>query len=348
MPLSSAKRAWIVIAVLACAMCAIAAFLAVHNRHDGELVSGASKGAYPDLLNKLPPDAPSLGYADLDALRSLKDSPLAAFLGLTSSGPQADLDYKEFVRNTGFDYTRDLDKVAVAYWPAALGSSSGQAVNDSRLLAVAIGRFNEPKIKAYALRTGKTVQQGAHLIYEVPGDPVVAFEFLSPTQIALTSGNNSESLLWAPITSPIDSGMKASVNRVAGAPVFAVMRTDHLPPDFYSNFHNSPQLVHLVRSIKSLTLAGEPEGENIEMALDGECASMADAASIATLIDGFRMFGSMAFTDPKARSQMTKEQAAFLQSVMNQVKVSHQDAWVRLGLTVTPEMLGVRPPSQSK
>jgi hypothetical protein len=37
---------------------------------------------------------------------------------------------------------------------------------------------------------------------------------------------------------------------------------------------------------------------------------------------------------------MNPEQAAFLRAVINQVKVTHQDKWVRLTLDVTPEMLG--------
>jgi hypothetical protein len=37
---------------------------------------------------------------------------------------------------------------------------------------------------------------------------------------------------------------------------------------------------------------------------------------------------------------MSKEQAAFLAGLVSQVKVTHQDRWVRLTLTVTPEMLG--------
>ena len=38
---------------------------------------------------------------------------------------------------------------------------------------------------------------------------------------------------------------------------------------------------------------------------------------------------------------MTKEQAAFLAALASQVKVTHQDHWVRMTLAVTPEMLGL-------
>jgi GAF domain-containing protein len=67
---------------------------------------------------------------------------------------------------------------------------------------------------------------------------------------------------------------------------------------------------------------------------------MQSSFEIATLLDGFRMVGSIALADPKTRRDMTKEQAAFLTALASQVKVAHQDRWVRLRLDITPAMLG--------
>jgi hypothetical protein len=57
----------------------------------------------------------------------------------------------------------------------------------------------------------------------------------------------------------------------------------------------------------------------------------------------------MALMDPKTRGQMTKEQVAFLNSVLREVKVTHDRRFVRLTLDVTPAMLAPaaaqRPPS---
>ena len=138
--------------------------------------------------------------------------------------------------------------------------------------------------------------------------------------------------------------MQSSIKRVAGAPIFAVARTDQLPAGFYANFKNSPQLERLARSVRAITLAGQPAGNNINLALDAECDSMKNAFEISTLLDTFRMVGSMALYDPKMRAQMTKQQATFLAALINQVKVVHQDKWVRLSLQITPEMLGAPRP----
>ncbi|MGA8142551.1 MAG: hypothetical protein WB987_01545 [Candidatus Acidiferrales bacterium] len=294
-------------------------------------------------MSQMPTDAPAVGYIDVAALRALQNSPLAAVLGLTSPGPDADREYAEFVRQTGFDYARDLDKAAIAFWPQSFAVAPGGGIGENRALAIADGRFDEQKIEAYALRTGKVNAAVKPVIYEVPGNPPVSFEFLSATRIAIASGKNASDLL-NPSSHPVgpDAATKRRMERVAGAPIFAVARMDNLPPSFYANFANAPQLEKLVRSVRGLSLAGTPNGDNITAALDAECDSVRRALEISTLLDGFRMVGSMALSDPKTLRQMTKEQAAFVQALVRQLKITRQDRWVRLRLEITPQMLGSR------
>jgi hypothetical protein len=268
----------------------------------------------------------------------LQGSPLAAMLGLAGADPKEDRDYQAFVRDTGFDYTRDLDVAAIAVWPTSLMTPNG-GFGNNLVLAIADGRFDREKIKAYALRTGKTGMWMTQSFYTVPGDPPVSFGFLSTTRIELTDTPSTPFVVPASDPAEIDA-MRARVHRVAGAPIFAAARTDNLPKSFYDNFKNAPQLQSLARSVKGLTFAGQPQGDRIDLALDAECDSLTHAAEIATLLDGLRMFGTMALSDPKTRRQMTAEQAAFLTALASQVKVTHQDRWVRMTLAVTPEMLG--------
>jgi hypothetical protein len=214
-------------------------------------------------------------------------------------------------------------------------------MGENRILAIADGRFNQEKIEAYALRTGRVVARGGQPVYEAPGNPPISFKFLSPTRISLASGKNATDLLNASGATARDPGMQSRIARVAGAPIFAVVRTDELPPGFYSNFRNSKQLERMARAVRGLTFAGQPDGEKIKVALDAECDSMTDALQLAALLDILRMGTSIALSDPKTRRPMNPEQAAFLRAVLNQVNVTHQDKWVRLTLEVTPEMLGV-------
>jgi len=309
---------------------------------------GISAVKPPELLSELPADAPAVGFIDVASLRALRNSPLAAILGLTSPGPDADREYAEFVRQTGFDYTRDLDKAAVAFWPQSFAVAPGEGLGQNRVLAIADGRFDEIKIKAYALRTGKAVVNTTPTIYEVPGNPPISLEFISPSRIALASGKNARGLLdQANHPAARDASMKTRIDRVAGAPIFAVARTDRLPDSFYANFANAPQLEKLARSVRGLSLAGQPAGENIRAALDAECDAVKSAFEISTLLDGFRMVGSMALSDPKSTQHMTAEQAAFLQALIHQLKITREDRWVRLRLDITPQMLGARPAAAS-
>ena len=336
MPAPATKRALIAVAALVWLAAAAAGFY-LYRAHWPLPAAGTDR--VPDVLSELPPDAPGVGYIDVAALRKLQDSPLAAMLGLANSNPASDRDYADFVRGTGFDYTRDLDKAAIAFWPASR-LSPANSLDADRVVTIAEGRFDQPKIQAYALRTGHLVTHGDQSIYEVPGNPPVAFEFLSPTRIILASGKDPAGLLGPFKSGSRDPATQALIDRVAGAPLFAVARTDNLPPTFYDNFRSSPQLEGLARNIQGLTLAGEPKANDLQLSLDAECDSTTRAIAMSTLLDGLRMIGSMALSDPKTRQQMTREQAAFATALLSQTKISHQDRWVRLTLDVTPAMLG--------
>ena len=336
MPASATKRALIALAALVCLAAAAAAIYLYRARRPLPAIA-PSILPIPSVLSELPPDAPGIAYLDVAALRRLQGSPLAAMLGLVGASPASDRDYADFVRGTGFDYTRDLDKAAIAFWPA---SRIGPAGIFDRGVVIAEGRFDQAKIKAYALRTGHVITRGNESIYVVPGSPPDAFEFLAPTRIILASGKDPASLLGPFKPGPRDSVIQALMDRVAAAPVFAVARTDNPPPAFYTNFSSSPQLEQLARNIQGLTFAGQPKADDLELALDARCDSMTHAVEMSTLLEGFRMIGSMALADPKTRREMTRDELALATAVLAQAKLTHQDRWVRLTLEVTPTMLG--------
>jgi len=334
MSMSSRKLAAVAVAVLVCAVAAGTLLLYRWHRPFGSPKAGAA----PEIVTQLPADAPVIAYIDVAALRRLQDSPLAVMLGLAGQNPQQDRDYASFVRDTGFDYTRDLDQVAVAFWPSVSPKTPPQ--EDHRTLAVAEGRFDENRIKAYALRTGTTVPMGKRLLYVVPGHPTIALEFRSSTEIALASGPDPSDLLAQPSPATREGIIEERVDRVAGAPIFAVARTDSLPASLYQGLRGAPQFQTLARSVQGLTFAGQPEGELIHLTLDAECDSVPSAIELATVVDSLRLLGSLALADPQTRRQMTKQQVAFLTALLSQAKLAREDRWVRLALDVTPALLG--------
>jgi hypothetical protein len=352
-PLSSAKRALLAVAVvLLCLVAAGVAYYFWQARPLPPIVSTLpgvpAAGPPPDILSQLPADAPVIAYIDAGNLRTLQNSPLAAALGLASPSPQADREYANFVNATGFDYTRDLDHAAIALWPASFGTLDN-VLGEDRVLAIADGRFDQQKIKAYALRTGKEIASGSQPVYEVPGNPPVSLTFLSPTRIALAGGRNATELLArvSPIASSSASrgpAMQSRIQRVAGAPMFAVARTDRLPQSIYAPLHNSSQLDALARSIQGITLAGQPNGKNLRIILEAESNSMNNAMQISFLLESGKMLGSAALTDPRNRRQMTQEQFAFLQGLISHATINQQNKIVRITLEITPDMLAAAPP----
>ncbi len=349
MPLSSAKRAWIVIAVvLLCLIGAGVAYYFWQARPLPPIVTTApgvpAAGPPPGILSQLPADAPVVAYIDAANLRALQNSPLAAALGLATPGPQADRDYANFVRATGFDYTRDLDHAAIAFWPSNFGTSP-KDIDANRALVIADGRFDQQKISGYTQR-GAVATTGGESITTVPGNPTVSFEFLSPTRIALASGNDMlvplEKILLGHFGTR-DPSMQSRIQRVAGAPMFAVARTDRLPQSIYAPLHNSPQLEQIARSVQAITLAGQPDRNNLRITIDAECDALKNTVQLAFLLETGKMAGSMALSDPRTRSQLTKEQFTFVAALVNRATINHQNKVVRITLEITPDMLAAAP-----
>lgn len=362
MPLSSKQRAFIALGIFG-AIVAAGAGIYVHSRRTAspaedaepplDIFAEPSKptAAASNILSELPPDAPAFAYIDVAELRKLQGSPLASLLGLVDTKPKEDSDYRRFVRGTAFDYSRDLDRLAGAFWLAGEGYASANA--GARTLVFADGRFDVKKIEEYALKSGHAISRENQSIFEIPGNPPAAFRFLSPTRIELGSGKNPVQLLRALDSQKSDPSLQGRLETIGGAPIFAVARTDKLPASFYENFNKSAQVESLVRSLRVLALAGQPGGDVLRVALDGETTSSANALEIATLLDISRMGASFALADPKTRAQMTGQQSAFLDALIRQLKITHQGRWVRLRIDITPQMLGdtsapAHPPSDKR
>ena len=346
----SAKRLWIGVAALAALAVTGLVYLQFATRKASRLAAEPGAMVYPaspqqaehalGVLAELPPDAPAIGYVDVESLRKLQGSPLSALLGLGGNKSSGDREYQQFVRETGFDYTRDLDEGAIAFWPENTEERGGSVATENRAFIVAGGRFDERKIRAYALKSGKARAIAAQTLYEIPGTPPVSFEFLSPGRIAITSGTGSAELLARARPASPDPALKAGIDRLAGAPIFAMARADLIPKSFYAGLSKSPQVESVAHDVVALTLAAQPQGNVLRVVLDGESTSVENALTIATFLEFSRMGASLALSNPKTSRQLTDEQGAFLEGLLRESRISRQDRWVRLTFDVTPQMLG--------
>ncbi len=304
--------------------------------------AGPAPGPIPGIIELLPAEAPIIAYFDITAMRN---SQLSAELSSLAGKPASDPDYAEFVRQTGFDYERDLDRAALAIWPGASRSTA---------LAIAEGRFDREKITQYALRSGHVTKNQNIDILEVPvtaptpdgrgkTTKMISFAFLSADRVVLADGASLDSVINHANANSSDAALRVRIERVAGAAVFVTARSNALPQDLSTLGIKSGQIERILRSIQFLNLAGRPAGAQLKVEAEAECDSVANALQLATVLDGLRWIGNAALADPKNRRQLQPQEVVLLDSLLRLVEVSREGKVVRLKVSLTPQMLGTPP-----
>ncbi|MGA2099368.1 MAG: hypothetical protein ABSH39_24055 [Candidatus Acidiferrum sp.] len=291
-----------------------------------------------ELLAQLPAEANTVLGIDLDAMRQ---SPFAAELYKWAPQTKADPDYAQFVQATAFNYESDLSRVYIAIL------KRGQS---TALFAVADGRFDKKKISAYASQTGTRENRAGKEIFSVPmsGDSRrITFTFLRKDRIALT---NNVSLLTLTPQTYNDSDARAwreRFRRLAGSPVFAVVRQDAGAGAELSartpGGLQSPQLSALVDQLQWITVAGKPEGDHLRVVVEGEGATDASTRQLSDLLNGLLMLAQAGLNDPKLRQQLQPQVREAYLEMLKSADVSEIDRGdtksVRLIFDVTPNFL---------
>jgi len=152
------KHRKLLIAGLALIIVAIGAFVLYHRM-----------AQVPDAVLLLP-DGDLLLYVNLKPVH---------FLNLSKSS-QGDPEYKEFVRQTGIDWGRDLDNVAI---------SQRHPGSDSDSSAIFTGHFDSTRLKNYLQKLSSGTERYAdHTIYLIPheGRPVRAC-ILNASMVGVTN-----------------------------------------------------------------------------------------------------------------------------------------------------------------
>lgn len=280
--------------ILCTALVLLAGFLvgldAYRRFHD------AAASSREAVLSAMPPDASTVMFADFTGLRR---APFDAEFYNWIPKTRADAEYAQFLRETGFDYEHDLDRVAVAYI---------KAERDSKLFAVAEGRFDRNKIAAYAARSGTRESRSGREIFTVPlgeAGHKISFVFLSKNKIAVTDAADIGPFL-APVPNSADMrSWRERFTRVAGSPVFAIIRQDseagsalaaRTPGGF-----QSPQLATLLNELQWITLAGKPQQGAIRIVAEGESASEQTSRQLSDLLNGMLVLAQAGLNGPQTR-----------------------------------------------
>jgi hypothetical protein len=291
----------------------------------------AIKQAQLELVLQLPAGASAIVFADVAQIRA---SAFAKELAELAPSSEQDPQYTAFVSATGFDYSRDLDRAALALWPRNAPTS---------VVVIAEGRFDQRRIESYAMQTGRRVRIGGHEIYEAPEQGShrrIRFTFLGSNRLALADGPGLDEVLGLAGGNRLDPAMSARVAQVAGAAIFSVARTQNLARDIGLDETRSAQLAGILKSVRGITLAGQPAVEDLNVSADAECDSTFDALQLLTVLDGLRWMGRAALADPNVQQQIGP-QWRLLDELLKAASLSHSGRTIRLRVQVTEQMLAV-------
>jgi hypothetical protein len=324
------KPGWVVVAGLV--VVAGAAFYA-YQRHAAQTSSARN-----DVLTLMPSDASAVVFADLAELRS---SSFLAQLYSWAPAPSPDADYAQFLKDTGFNYERDLDRFAVALKKAG---------EDSTFLAVVDGKFDRQKISALALKSGAVTKIGSREIFiltENGGAKKISFTFLRNDRIVLTDSGDLSAALNAKKRNEDSVEWRSRFGRLAGSPVFAVIRQDAAPGAALSaqapSGFRSPQLSTLVDQLQWITLAGKPENDRLRVIAEGEAASPETMRALADLLNGILLLAQSGLNDAKTRQQLDPALREAYLEMLKSADVSTLDRGetksVRLVFEITPAFL---------
>ena len=296
----------------------------------------------PELLSALPVGAPTLVYLDLAAVRA---SPF--YQHRPDKGPIAvpNQDYADFVRSTGFDFEKDLDRVVVAAWPAPSPKEQRKSV------AIAEGRFDRAKIRDYAMRKGKLDRQQGRDVFLFPTGDRMGFDsvtFLDDHRIALISGPSIAPLFAGHTDASAADPARERAGHLDGAAMFAITRVPPVPDNSAPGGAQSSQLASLARSVQWITLAARPEGDNLRVSLEGECDSSTDALQLRSALEVLRMFGRAGLESRKARDSMNPASLSTLQTVLSSAEVTQAAERVRILVELTPDIFRLGEMSKPK
>ena len=300
--------------------------------------SGTASSSRNELLAQMPADASTVLYIDLDALRQ---SPFLAELYKWAPQPTADADYVQFLQSTGFNYESDLNRVSIALL------KHGQK---STLLAVAEGRFDRKKITAYASQSGTRETREGKEIFSVPLTATarrITFTFLRNDRIALTNDASLESLLSQPHADSDSQAWREQFRRLAGSPVFIVVRQDEGTGAALSaqapGGLQSPQLSALINQLQWITVAGKPEADHLRVVLEGEGGANTPTKQLSEVINGLLVLAQAGLHDQKLRQQLQPGVREAYLELLKSADVSQIDRGetksVRLMFDLTPGFL---------
>jgi hypothetical protein len=177
---------------------------------------------------------------------------------------------------------------------------------------------------------------------------------LKKDRLAFTNDKDSGSWLRGAKAAD-DAEWRERFARVAGSPVFAVMRNEALREAFSADPASqalarkatgglsSPQLSSLLAQLQWLTVAGKPDNNKLRVALDAESLEDKNAQQLADFLNGVVLLARAGLGNARTQQQLGASTRQSYLALLKSVEVSRIDRAdtksVRLMFDVTPEFL---------
>ena len=117
--------------------------------------------------------------------------------------------------------------------------------------------------------------------------------------------------------------------RLAGSPIFAVIRQDATPGEILSSQapggFGSPQLFAMLDQLEWITIAGKPENDGLRVVAEGESSSEETTHQLADLLDGMLSLAQAGLNDAKTRQQLNPALREAYLAVLKGADVSRMD-----------------------
>jgi len=299
-------------------------------------------------LAAVPADAGLAGGVDVASLR--QQQWLVDIVKRASGEVEEAADYRAFVESTGFDYTRDLERL----WFGAVGAAEAPV-----FVFVAEGRFARDRIQTYARKQGaaESKYEGLELFEfrAAPPPPLAgarpqperrsAFAFLDDTRVAFVFGPDPGALrraidCWQGRAPAIltDAAHRAEFERIAaGQQAWAVIEPAKLNPAQLAGQTGDPGLAELITQA-AFGLSATERG--LRISAEGRCREAEHAERLHSNLTVLSQLGRMAL----AREQKPQSQA--LAEILGTVELDRNAAAVTLRALATPQALDalLRPP----
>jgi len=326
------------------------------------------------LVQDMSGDTTAIVYVDVAQMRQ---APFSQKIFNWAQKPQTDAEYTQFVSETGFNYERDLDRIA---------ASMTRRGSESVWFAIAAGSFDQKKIVAYLAKSGKLQKRDGYDIYTVvspagtatgAGAPTAAaapatsstpvpalnsppkttasskqpskisVAFLRDGRIAATNDTDLSVYLDRKDPNADASQWQARFTRLAGSPVFVVVRQDASTVKAFADQApgglQSPQLSGLMSQLTWLTVALQPQQDSMRIVAEGESPNATATKQLADMLNGLLLLARAGLGDAKLTQQLKPATRAAFVSLLNSADVSSLDREdlkaVRIVLEITPELL---------